>query len=124
MFFKPKPCTKCADKKEDAETYMLRIKQLEKEIIELKGVRLQYRIAKMYIDDDPALEELIGWEKKRVASAPSLSDGEAYSRQMAALGGFGGPLGAFMDGRQAAAQAQGLARFGQTSVNQFSILGF
>ena len=100
MFFKPKPCTQCADKKEDAETFMLRINQLEREVEELKEVRLQYRIAKMYINDDPALEELIGWEKKRVASVPSLSGGEAYNRQRAALGGLGTPVGVSRSQRQ------------------------
>jgi hypothetical protein len=37
LFFKPKSCTRCADKEEDAEAYMLRIEQLEQELKELKG---------------------------------------------------------------------------------------
>lgn len=66
---------------ETLESYRLRNKQLEDELIELNELKLKCKIQQMLIDDDPAIDELLECSKKNKTVQVRHDYGNAMAQQ-------------------------------------------
>ena len=49
---------------QEVEVYRTRVQQLEEEVRVYKGYKLKYKVARMLVDDDPAIDELLDCYKE------------------------------------------------------------
>jgi len=108
-----------------ADTLASRNEQLMTEVAELKEFKLKYKIAKMYIDDDEAVDELLAAHKvKEVAidGRYDISIGMQSQLQknmaLSQLGGVG-----LLSGQQLSAGLQGVGILGMQGAGGFGMLG-
>jgi len=96
-----------------SDTLASRNEQLMTEVSELKEFKLKYKIAKMYIDDDEALDELLTAHKAKESASNAGLQQEYIHIQQAGMGqaasAFGG--GGLYSGQQMAGLS-GLAGLG------------
>lgn len=78
---------KVSELEQKIETYREANKRLEEEVREYKGYKLKYEVTKLYVDDDPALEELFALaERKREIERipPQIAQQQIYQQSLLA----------------------------------------